>query len=107
MNLKNKMLNVIFIILNGIIIYFISSNRWVNRMPGSRVDYSLVEDFYDLFLGHGLPTVITALITARISFLVNKIIIKQDLKIKDYIILFFIILIVNIIVYRTEIGVAV
>ncbi len=107
MNKKNKILNVIFIILNGIIIYFISSNRWVNRMPGPGVDYSLVEDFYALFLGRGLPTVITALITAIISFLVNKVIIKQDLKVKNYIILFFIILIVNIIVYRTGIGVAV
>ncbi len=107
MNKKNKMLNAIFIILNGIIIYFISSNQWVNRMPGPGVDYSLVEDFYTLFLGRGLPTVITALITAIISFLVNKVIIKQDLKIKDYIVLFFIILIVNIIVYRTGIGIAV
>lgn len=107
MNKKNKILNIIFIIINGIIIYFISSNRWVNRMPGPGGDYSSVEDFYALFLGHGLPTVITALITAIISFLVNKVIIKQDLKMKDYIILFFIILIINILVYRVRISIVV
>lgn len=107
MNKKNKVLNGFLIILNCVITYFISSNRWVNRMPNPESSYSFFEDLYDLFLGRGLPTLIAAIITILISFVINKLFVKQEMKLKSYIGLFCIIFIINIIVYRLGIGVAV
>lgn len=107
MNKKNKILSGIFTIANGIITYFIASNRWVNRMPDPTSNYSFIEDLYDLFLGRGFPTVLTALITVIVLFVINKLIIKQDMKLRNYIFLFCIIFIINIIIYRIGIGVAV
>jgi len=109
---KDKILNGIFIALNCIITYLIASNRWVNRMPGIDgngidVEYSFVENLYDLFLGRGLPTVIIALITVIILFIINKLIMKQEIKLKKYIYLFLIMFIINIIIYRIGIGIAV
>lgn len=107
MNKKNKILNGILLALNCIITYFISNNRWVNRMPNPDSDYSFVEDFYELFLGRGFPTLITAIITVVISYLISKLFMKQEMKFKNYISLFFIILILNIIIYRIGIRIAV
>ena len=125
MNKKNKILNLFLIIISCIIIFFIAKSRTVNRMPTydynnivgytnigkfnvpiyATVNYTFIDNFYELFLGFGFPTVITALITTIISFLVHKFIIKQNLKTKNYIALFFVILIVNILAYRIGIPV--
>lgn len=104
---KNKILNSVLVVLNCIIIYIISSSRWVNRMPSPNHDYSPMEDFYELFLGRGFPTLITAIITVIISYIISKLFIKQEMKFKNYIFLFFIILILNMIIYRIGIGIAV
>lgn len=117
--MKNKVriLSGIFIVLNCIITYLIASNRWVDRMPSGHggygfmpaidVEYSFIEDLYDLFLGRGLPTVIIPLITVVILFVLNELIMKQEIKLKKYIYLFFIMFILNIVVYRAGIGIAV
>ena len=117
--MKNKVriLSGIFIVLNCIITYLIASNRCVNRMPSviggygfmpaMDVEYSFIGDLYDLFLGRGLPTVIIPLITVVILFVFNKLIMKQEIKLKKYIYLFSIMFILNIIVYRAGIGIAV
>lgn len=125
MNKKNKILNLFLIIISCIIIFFIAKSRTVNRMPTydynnivgytnigkinvpiyATVNYTFIDNFYELFLGFGFPTVIAALITTIISFLVHKFIIKQNLKTKNYIVLFFVILIVNILAYRIGITV--
>lgn len=107
MNKKNKVLSGIFTILNGIITYFIASNRWVNRMPSPNSDYSFIENLYDLFFGRGFPTVLTALITVIVLFVINRLIMKQEMKLKNYIFLFCIMFIINIIIYRIGIGIAV
>lgn len=104
---NDKILNVISIVINCIITYVIANNRCVNRMPVIDGDYSFVEDLYELFLGHGLTTVIIAFITVFIIFVINKLIMKQEVKLKKYIYLFIIMFILNIIVYRIGIGVAV
>lgn len=125
MNKKNKILNLFLIIISCIIIFFIAKSRTVNRMPTydynnivgytnigkinvpiyATVNYTFIDNFYELFLGFGFPTVITALITTIISFLVHKFIIKQNLKNQNYIALFFVILILNILAYRIGIPV--
>lgn len=102
-----KILNGILIVLNCIITYFIASNRWVNRMPDSTIDNNFIKDFYELFLGQGLPTVIIPLITVIVLFAINKLIMKQKIKIKKCVFLFLIMFIINIIIYRIGIGVAV
>ena len=107
MNKKNKLLSVIFIIVNCIINYFIASNRLVNIMPNPTLNYSFIKDLYDLFLGHGFPTALTELITVIILFVINKLIIKQEMKLRNYIFLFCIIFIINIIIYRIGIDVVV
>lgn len=107
MNKENKILNSVLVVLNCIIIYIISSSRWVNRMPSPNYDYSPIEDFYELFLGRGFPTLIIAIITVIISYIISKLFIKQEIKLKNYIFLFFIILILNMIIYRIGIGIAV
>lgn len=107
MNKKNIILNGTFIILNCVITYFISSNRYINRMPNPVSNYTFIEDLYELFLGRGCPTLIIAIITVIISFIINKLIIKQEIKLKNYIFLFCIILILNIIIYRIGISIAV
>lgn len=131
MNKKNKILNLFFIIISCIIIFFIAKSRYVDRMPTVDIDhnnivgyqnigeisvpiyeetvvnYTFIDNAYELFLGQGFPTILIAFITVILSFILNKIFIKQDLKIKQYIILFFIMLIINILVYRVGISIVV
>lgn len=76
-------------------------------MPDPNHYYSPIEDFYELFLGRGFPTLIIAIITVIISYIISKLFIKKEIKLKNYIFLFFIILILNIIIYRIGIGIAV
>ena len=97
MDKRNKIITVFCIIVNGIITYFIANSRWVNRMPGPGVDYSFMKNLYDLFLGRGFPTLLIALLTIIVLFIINKFILKQDIKIKTYIILFWAIFILNMI----------
>ena len=103
---KDKILNGIFIVLNCIITYFIASNRWVDRMPMTNRRYSFEEDLYDLFLGRGVPTVMLALITVIILFAINKLIIRKEIKLKKYIYLYLILFIINVIIYRITIDIA-
>lgn len=103
---KDKILNGIFIVLNCIITYFIASNRWVDRMPMTNRRYSFEEDLYDLFLGRGVPTVMLALITVIILFAINKLIIREEIKLKKYIYLYLILFIINVIIYRITIDIA-
>lgn len=107
MDKRNKIITVFCIIVNGIITYFIANNRWVNRMPGLGVNYSFMKNFYDLFLGRGFPTILSALLTVIVLLIINKLFLKQDIKIKIYFILFCIILILNMIIYRSAIRIAV
>ena len=107
MNKINKVLFGFFIIINGIITYFIANNRYVNRMPNPMSNYNIIEDLYDLFLGRGFPTILIALASIILLFVINKLIIKQEIKLKNYIILFFIMFIINIIIYRIGINTAV
>ena len=105
MNKINKVLIGFFIIVNGIITYFIANNRWVNMMPNPM--NSIIDDLYDLFdlfLGRGFPTILIALTSIILLFVINKLIIKQEIKLKNYIILFCIIFIINIIIYRIGIN---
>ena len=62
-------------------------------MPNPESSYSFFEDLYDLVLGRGLPTLIAAIITILISFVINKLFVKQEMKLKSYIGLFCIIFI--------------
>lgn len=135
MDKKKKILiiiiNIVLIIINCIIIFGIADNRYVNRMPSIDVNYnsiightnvgnislpiyeestkeiSFFENVYELYLGVGFPTVISAIVTIVLSFIINKFIIKQDLKIRQYVILFLIVLLINIIIYSQGITIAV
>lgn len=107
MNTKNKIISMIFTIVNSIIIYFIASNNYVNRMPGVASKHDFIGDFYNLFLGHGCPTLLVAFVTVIVFLGVNKFMIKQPLKLRYYILLFGILAIINMIVYRVGIVVAV
>mgnify|MGYP004709151231 CR=1 FL=1 len=66
-----------------------------------------MKDFYDLFLGRGFPTIFTSLLTVIVVFIINKLVLKQDNKIKTYVILFCILCILNMISYRIGIRIAV
>lgn len=101
----NRVLSCICIIVNGVITYCISSNRYVNRMPSPNSNYSFIDNLYDLFLGQGFPTILTLLITSIMLFVINKLIIKQEIKIKKYI--FLAMFSINIRIYRIEIEIAV
>ena len=114
MDKRNKIITIFCIIINSIIIiiniiitYFIANGRWVNRMPGPNVNYSLMKDFYDLFLGRGFPTIFISLLTVIVVFIINKLVLKQDNKVKTYVILFCILCILNMIVYRIGMRIAV
>lgn len=131
MNKKNVILNIVLIIINCIIIFCIANNRYVNRMPSVDINYnsivgytnidntsfpiyeettnriSFFEDVYELYLGVGVPTVISAIVTIGLSFIINKFIVKQDLKIRQYVIFFLIVLLINIIIYSQGITIAV
>jgi hypothetical protein len=131
MNKKNVILNIVLIIINCIIIFCIANNRYVNRMPSVDINYnsivgytnidntsfpiyeettnriSFLEDVYELYLGVGVPTVISAIVTIGLSFIINKFIVKQDLKIRQYVIFFLIVLLINIIIYSQGITIAV
>ena len=131
MNKKNVIINIVIIIVNCIIIFCIANNRYVNRMPSVDINYnsivgytnidntsfpiyeettnriSFFEDIYELYLGVGVPTVISAIVTIGLSFIINKFIIKQDLKIRKYVIFFLIVLLINIIIYSQGITIAV
>lgn len=131
MNKKNVIINIVIIIVNCIIIFCIANNRYVNRMPSVDINYnsivgytnidntsfpiyeettnriSFFEDVYELYLGVGVPTVISAIVTIGLSFIINKFIIKQDLKIRKYVIFFLIVLLINIIIYSQGITIAV
>ncbi len=104
---RNKIITIFCIIINSIITYFIANGRWVGRMPSPDVDYSFMKDFYDLFLGRGFPTIFTSLLTVIVVFIINKLVLKQDNKIKTYVILFCILCILNMISYRIGIRIAV
>ena len=107
MNKRNQVIAVILIIINGIINYCIASNRWVNMMPYPSSENTFMEDFYELFIGKGFPTVLMAIITVVVLFMINKLIVKQELEPKKYVFLFAIVFIINIIIYRIGIGIAV
>ena len=131
MNKKNVIINIVLIIVNCIIIFCIANNRYVNRMPSMDINYnsivgytnidntsfsiyeettnriSFFEDVYELYLGVGVPTVISAIVTIGLSFIINKFIVKQDLKIRQYVIFFLIVLLINIIIYSQGITIAV
>lgn len=128
--MKNRILNLIFIIISCVIIFFVAKGRYVNRMTTVNIDFNIVEEVkignstmpvygqttvdysfwdnvYDLFLGSGFPTLLIAIILVIISFIINKFFIKQELKLKNYIFLFCIMFVLNIIVYRIGINIAV
>ena len=68
---------------------------------------SFFENIYELYLGVGFPTVISAIVTIVLSFIINKVIIKQNIKIGYYCIVFLIVLLINIIIYSQGITIAV
>ena len=118
--MKNKILKLILIIINCIIVFCVAKNRVVSRqlildtnsnsindIINAKItdSYTFFDNAYDLFLGRGFPTLLTAFITVIISFIVNKLFIRQELKVKNYIILFCCIVILNIIVYRFGINI--
>ncbi|MBP3831368.1 MAG: hypothetical protein ILA02_03230 [Clostridia bacterium] len=120
MNKKNKLMNAISIVVSVIITFFIAHSRYVNRMPMA-IDNNdtykksiledfynyYLEDFYDLFLGRGFVTLLVSLLTVTILFIINKLIIKQENKFKYYAILFCIIFVFNMLIYRIGIRIAV
>ena len=112
MNKKNKLMNAVSIVVSGIITFFIAHSRYVNRMPmaidiNDTYKKSILEDFYDLFLGRGFVTLLVSLLTVTILFIINKLIIKQENKFKYYAILFCIIFVFNMLIYRIGIRIAV
>ncbi len=82
MNKKNTIIYLILTIIDCIIIYSISSNKWVNRMPP--MTFSFTDDFRDLVLGSGYLTLFLAIIFTIISFIINTFIIKKKIKIGYY-----------------------
>lgn len=103
-----KIINFILVLINCIITFVLANIRWVNQMPAvDEKKYKWLEDVYNLFLGQGLPTVIIPVITLIILFIINNIFLKKEIKVKRYICLFFIMFIVDVIIYRIGINIAV
>lgn len=107
MEKRNKIVVLLCIIINAVVTFLIARGRWVNRMPSPGLRYSFMDNIYDLYIGRGFLTIITSLLTVIGIFIINKLILKQDNKIKIYIILFGIIFILDVIIYRLGIRIAV
>lgn len=104
MNNKNKVLSVIFIIINAIYNYALASGTYIDRMPPN-LSSNAMKDFRQMFLGKANQTLYTALFTILIFVIINKLIIKEKIKGKTYIFLFAIIFIINIIMHRIGIKI--
>lgn len=100
---------VVVTIVECVVIYIISSNNGViNRMPTyPETNYSLWQNFYDLFLGRGMPTIWIALLTTGLFFVINKIFFKEEEKFYRYLVSFVILVVLNIIIYRVGIRIVV
>ena len=122
-NMKNKkhiLIDFFSIILNFIIVYIIASNSWISLQPPIKLDIvelpsynkSILQEIVDYCVymfevrKAGITTIV-AFITVVLTFLINKTFIKKDTKVYKYILIFFLISIVNLFIYQIRAGVAV
>ena len=105
--MKNKLIKAGIIFLNLIGIYFIADNRWINVMPTFPEEKkTFLEVINNQLLGKDFITIFMAIVTIVLVFVISKYFLKEEIKIKKYLLLFMVILILNMLTYMISINYA-
>ena len=110
------LLNIIF---NIIIVFFIARGRWINIQPsGGTVSDSISElleeqliqknfNFFEYLYETEAIAVVVAFVTFVLSFIINKFIIKRDKEVLKHIVLFCLMSFINLVVYEVARPIAI
>ncbi|MDO4283070.1 MAG: hypothetical protein Q4D02_05465 [Clostridia bacterium] len=96
----NGIMNLIIYIMNMVISYGIAHNMWIDQMPP--VEQSIYEKILSIWL---IPSMLMAFISALLLFLLNKFAFQKEQRIYYYMIIMFIIAIINITMFRVGINI--